>query len=152
LNPPFGILEVGALLGTLPPFSPISWHSCGTLEIGKPYALLLTGFCDSSEVGVSFEGNSSVLLSLEPSGNPEVGISLEGKSSVLPSLKSNANFVEFAVERSSRSWLDECMLDSRSDLRLDDGNLARLKLKSIKNDLQNKIKVEDLCSSAHLIS
>jgi hypothetical protein len=71
--------------------------------IGKPYALLLTGFRDSSEVGVSFEGNSSVLLSLEPSGDPEVGISFEGKAPVLSSLKSSANFVESAVERPSRS-------------------------------------------------
>jgi hypothetical protein len=120
LNPPFGILEVGAFIGTLPPFSPISWHSCGTLAIGKPYALLLTGFGDSSEVGVSFEGKSSVLLSLESSGNPEVGISLEGKSSVLSSLKSSANFVELTVERPPRSWLDECMLDSKSNLGLVD--------------------------------
>jgi hypothetical protein len=121
LNPPFGILEVGAFIWTLPPFSPISWHSCGTFVIGKPYVLLSTGSCDSSEVGVSFEGNSSVLLSLEPSGNPEVGISFEGKSSVLSSLKSRANFVELAAEKPWRSWLDECMLDSKSGLGLGDG-------------------------------
>jgi hypothetical protein len=62
-----------------------------------------------------------VLLSLEPSGNPEVGIFFEGKSSVLSSLKSSANFVGLAVERPSRSWLDECMLDSKSGLGLGDG-------------------------------
>jgi hypothetical protein len=32
------------------------------------------------------------------------------------SLKSSANFVESAVERPSRSWLDECMLNGKSDL------------------------------------
>ena len=62
-----------------------------------------------------------MLLSLEPSGNPEVGIFFEGKSSVLSSLKSSANFVGLAVERPSRSWLDECMLDSKSDLVIADG-------------------------------
>jgi hypothetical protein len=83
--------------------------------------VLSTGSCDSSEVGVSFEGNSSVLLSLEPSGKLAVGISFEGKSSVLSSLKSSVNFVELAVETPSRSWLDECMLDSKSGLGLGDG-------------------------------
>jgi hypothetical protein len=121
LNPPFGILEVGAFFGTILPFSPISWHSCGTLVIGKPYALLLTGFGDSSEAGVSFEGNSSVLLALESSGNPEAGISFDEKSSVLSSLKSSSNFVASAVERPSRSWLDECMFDTKSGLGIFDG-------------------------------
>jgi hypothetical protein len=144
------MLEVGAFIGTLPPFSPNSWHLCGAFVIGKPYALLLAGSCDNSEVGVSFEGNSSMLLSLEPSGNPEVGISFEGNSSVLSSLKSSVNFVELAVERPSRSWLGECMLESKGDLGLADGKTE------IEIDrewsVENKIKLKKLCFPAHLIS